>query len=87
MATGFRGFGACEHHVHPGFARVRVSHHGLQQSSGQDPGRETSAAGHADRPGLGVFRLLEGPDDERHVGPELHVADRRETVPRVLCKY
>lgn len=64
MAAGFRGFGAGEHHLHPGFARVRVPYHGLQQPSGQDPGRATSAAGDTNRTGLGVLRLLEGPNDE-----------------------
>lgn len=34
-----------------------------------------------------MFCLLEGPHDQRHLGPELHVAHRCQTVPRVLCKY
>ena len=74
MAAGVRGPGAGEHHVHPGLARVRVPYHGLQQPGGQDPRRATSAAGHADRPGVRVLRLLEGPHDQRHVGPQLHLA-------------
>lgn len=38
------------------------------------------------RPGVGMFRLLEGSDDQRHVGLEFHVAHRCETVPRLLRK-
>lgn len=87
MATGFRGFGAREYNLHSGLARVCVSYHGLQQPGGQDPGRATSAAGHTHRAGVRVLRLLEGSHDERHVGSEFHVAHRRETVSRVLCKY
>ena len=38
----------------------------------------------ADRPGLRVLRLLEGPGHQRHVGPQLYVAGRRPRLPRVL---
>lgn len=44
MATSFRGFGAGEHHVHPRLARMRLSHHGLQQPGRQDSRRSTRAA-------------------------------------------
>ena len=38
----------------------------------------------ADRAGVGVLRVLEGHGDQRHVGPQLHLAHRRQAVQRVL---
>jgi len=38
-------------------------------------------------PGIGMLCLLEGSHDQRHLGPQLHIAHRCQTVPRVLCKY
>lgn len=41
MATSERGPGAGEHHLHTGFAGVRVPYHGLQFTGGQNSGRTT----------------------------------------------
>lgn len=39
-----------------------------------------------DRSGVGMFCVLEGPDDEWHVGLELYIADRREAISGMLCE-
>lgn len=39
------------------------------------------------RTGFGMLRVLEGSYDERHVGLKFYLADRREAIQRVLCKY
>lgn len=87
MAAGLGGPRPREHNLHPGQSGMRVPHNGLQLPGRQDPGRAARPAGHPDRAGERVLRLLERPDDERHLGPELHEPDRREAVPRMLCKY
>lgn len=38
MAAGQRRSRAGQYHLHPGFAGMRVSHHGLQLAGRQDPG-------------------------------------------------
>lgn len=42
---------------------------------------------HANRSSIRMLCLLERSDDKWHVGIELHVANRRKTVPRMLCKW
>lgn len=41
----------------------------------------------SNRSGIRVFRLLERPYDQRHMGIELHVSHWRQTVPRMCRKY
>lgn len=50
MATNLRGSGACQHFVHPGSARLRLSHHRLQFASGQDPRRQAHSTRFAPLP-------------------------------------
>lgn len=45
VATGVRGSGSGQHHLHPGLARVHLPHHRVQQPGGQDPRRATNPAG------------------------------------------
>lgn len=42
MAAGVGRPGACQHHLHPGLARVRLPHHGVQLASRQDTRRQTN---------------------------------------------
>lgn len=44
LAADLRGSGACQHLVHPGSARLRLSHHRLQLAGRQDPRRQAHAA-------------------------------------------
>lgn len=44
VAAGVGRPRACQHHLHPGLARVRVPHHRLQLAGRQDPRRQTIAA-------------------------------------------
>lgn len=87
VAAGVRGPRPSQHHMHPGQPRVRVPHNGLQLAGRQDPRRAARPTRHAHWPGERVLRLLEGPHDQRHLGPQLHQPHRRQTVQGVLCKY
>lgn len=63
MAAGQRRSGAGEHNLHPGLTRMRVPHHGLQLSGGQDPRCPARSTRNKDWTSKRMFRILERSDD------------------------
>ena len=57
MAANLRGSGACQHFLHSRSARLRLSHHCLQFTSGQDPRRQAHSARYVSFELSSIYRL------------------------------
>uniref|UniRef100_A0A8D9BYJ8 Uncharacterized protein n=1 Tax=Cacopsylla melanoneura TaxID=428564 RepID=A0A8D9BYJ8_9HEMI len=84
MATSIRRFGPRQHHLYPRCPQLYLSHHRLQQSSGQNSGCETCPTRYSHWTSFRMFCLLEGSEYQRYLGSQLHISYRCQAVQRVL---